>query len=105
MFGSTILDAAIGIVFIYLLASLVISAANEFIARRHNSLENVLAIQLKYISTSKKHHQPRVPEHGFCQVAEHLSASRLQVANRMNFPSFSSDTCSCPWITTCSSSG
>src|SRR5258708_1273562 len=32
MFGSTILDAAIGLVFIYLLASLVISAANEIIA-------------------------------------------------------------------------
>jgi hypothetical protein len=32
MFGSTILDAAIGMVFIYLLISLVISAANEFIA-------------------------------------------------------------------------
>jgi hypothetical protein len=32
MFGSTILDVAIGIVFIYLLVSLVISAINEFIA-------------------------------------------------------------------------
>jgi hypothetical protein len=32
MFGSTILDAAIGMVFIYLLASLVVSAANELIA-------------------------------------------------------------------------
>jgi hypothetical protein len=32
MFGSTILDAAIGIVFIYLLVSLVISAATELIA-------------------------------------------------------------------------
>jgi hypothetical protein len=32
MFGSTILDAAIGLVFIYLLVSLVISAANEIIA-------------------------------------------------------------------------
>ena len=32
MFGSTILDVAIGIVFIYLLVSLVISATNELIA-------------------------------------------------------------------------
>jgi hypothetical protein len=32
MFGSTILDAAIGIIFIYLLVSLVISAINELIA-------------------------------------------------------------------------
>jgi hypothetical protein len=32
MFGSTILDAAIAMVFIYLLASLVVSAANELIA-------------------------------------------------------------------------
>ena len=32
MFGSTILDAAIGLVFVYLLVSLVISAANEVIA-------------------------------------------------------------------------
>ena len=32
MFGSTILDVAIGIAFIYLLVSLVISAINEFIA-------------------------------------------------------------------------
>jgi hypothetical protein len=32
MFGSTILDAAIGIIFIYLLVSLVISATNELIA-------------------------------------------------------------------------
>jgi uncharacterized protein YacL len=32
MFGSTILEVAIAIVFIYLLVSLVISAINEFIA-------------------------------------------------------------------------
>ena len=32
MFGSTILDAAIAMIFIYLLTSLVVSAANELIA-------------------------------------------------------------------------
>jgi hypothetical protein len=43
MFGSTILDVAIGIVFIYLLVSLVISAINELIAALLKSRANNLS--------------------------------------------------------------
>lgn len=43
MFGSTILDAAIGIIFIYLLVSLVISAINELIAAMLKSRANNLS--------------------------------------------------------------
>lgn len=43
MFGSTILDAAIGIIFIYLLVSLVISAINELIAAMLKSRAKNLA--------------------------------------------------------------
>jgi len=32
MFGSTIVDTAIGLIFVYLLVSLVVSAANELLA-------------------------------------------------------------------------
>ena len=47
MFGSTILDAAIGIIFIYLLVSLVISAINELIAAMLKSRAKNLSLGIQ----------------------------------------------------------
>ncbi len=58
MFGSTILDAAIGMVFIYLLASLVVSAANELIA-------SLLKLRAKNLSSGIKELLHEEDESGF----------------------------------------
>jgi hypothetical protein len=55
MFGSTILDAAIGLVFIYLLVSLVISAANEIIAGFSSPAQRISGKEFSsFFKTSQK---------------------------------------------------
>lgn len=65
MFGSTILDVAIGIVFIYLLVSLVISAVNELIAALLKSRANNLSkgIQVLLQDPSQNGWAARLYEH------------------------------------------